>query len=401
MRSFLAAAFVLIGPASAHAGDRVVGPEGVALPQPMGLPDRLYKGNVFTTGTDKVHVVIVESDDASKPARWTAIDDDGRVKWTADHACPDYDHFTELRPAAAAGRIVCNVEQLVIGVDLATGAEAWRFTDPRPVYVTVAAGSRVAVSIDNQQVAVLDAVKGTEVARWDTGGAVLEAAIETSEGPLALFVKSSDKMKQDSMELPIGKDGGLERIDVDGDDPGRVMLALAIGGPAVKGLKSMKPRWSVPFAGYSYDLDGVDGVIVGRPEDGFSVGYDALTGKTLWRRPEQKGELVDWGDDGGAFALRSDSGTTWGALAPKTGKPRWTKALELTDEPTGVGGGKGEVGIATQTGFVVASVGGQILVQQPLALGQQFVALRSTSRSVLWVATQEGERQLYLKRFPN
>ncbi|MCC6619689.1 MAG: PQQ-binding-like beta-propeller repeat protein [Deltaproteobacteria bacterium] len=378
--------------------------EGISLPRPTGIPDRLYGGDVFTTGGARAHIVIVEGDDASRPARWMRVDDAGAVLWEADHRCPNFADFTTLLEpqgtGASAARAVCKVGRTVIGVDVDTGREAWSFTDPRPLYMTVRAGDRVATSVDNEQVVVLDAATGKELLRFDVDGAVLEAATLTPKGPIALLVQDSADAESASIELPVGEGGALEKVPYSGDDPGRRLVAIAIGGPARRGIHKPRVVWSVPFGGYSFDIDATAAALIGEPARERVTAYDPATGKALWERPEPDGEVRAWGNEGGAFARPlAGGGVIYGALDGVRGKVIWDAQVADALPPLAVGAGDGDLGVVWQGGFLIAAFGnGKTKFERRLSPGEQLIALRTTATSVLWVTTSGGTRTLQVAR---
>jgi len=400
----------LIGVAalSATSAARAEGPTrsaGVSLPRPAGLPDRLYAGDVFTTGGSRAHIVIVEGEDAARPARWMRIDDQGAVVWQADHRCPNFSDFTTLLdPAgkgAAATRAVCKVGRQIIGVDVDTGREAWSFTDPRPLYMTVRAEDRVAVSVDNAQVAVLDVATGKELQRIDVDGAVLEAAAVTPKGPIALLVRDSADAETGAIELPVGEGGALEKVATSGDDPGRRLIAIAIGGPATKGIKKPRVLWSTPFAGYSFDIHATAGALIGEPSRDRVTAYDPLTGKALWERPELDEEARAWGSDGGAFARPlAGGGVLYGAVDARIGKTLWDAQIADALPPLAVGADEGDLGVVWQGGFLIADfASGKTRFEHRLGPGERFVSLRTLPGSVLWVVASGDARTMVVARW--
>lgn len=371
-------------------------PLATSLPRPAGLPDgRTYAGAVFTTGLERGHVVISEGPNPDRPARWVSLDDDGRTLWEAEHTCPNFNDLATLLAPAGSGRVVCKLGGEILGVDVATGAEAWRFTDPAPLYMTVTAGGRVAVSLDNAQVAVLDGASGREVARFDVAGGVLEAAADTARGPVGLMVVDSPTAVSQSVDLPTGPHGELEAIALAGDDPGRRLVAFDIGGPERVGVTAPVVRWSTRFAGYSFDLEPSNGVVIGRPNEGRTTAFSLDDGHVLWERPLEDAESLAWGEDGGVFARRlSGGGILYGALDARRGKTLWTHTAAADGALVGVGQGGGDLGVAWERGFVLAwfARGGAKL--GPLAFGgdDTLVGLRSTARSVLWVTARGDSR---------
>ncbi|MBL8788228.1 MAG: PQQ-binding-like beta-propeller repeat protein [Deltaproteobacteria bacterium] len=382
---------------------------GIPLVRPESLPRRTYAFSTFVVGTDDVHIVVSEGTDADRPARWLAVDNRGNFAWSADHACPNFDDYTTL--FTVDQRVVCKWRKQIVAIDTKTGKEAWRFSDPRPMYITAGAAGRVAVSIDNQQLAVLDAATGREVARYDVDGAVLEAVAATAKGPMALLVQDTPGVVKDTIELPTGEGGALEKVELSGDDAGRRLVAVAIGGKPQKGIAPMKPAWTTPFEGYSFDVQPTAGVVVGLPREGIRAGWDLADGKLLWERKETEGELFFFGDDGGIFAhrlpgvaaeLAALADYSWGAVNARTLKPLWELPLPAGDRPMNGGQGGGDAGIVTTGGFLLARYAdGQTLASARVDPGYELVGLRSTKRSVLWVVQRDDERWVRLRTLGN
>jgi len=382
---------------------------GIPLIRPESLPRRTYAYSAFVVGTEDLHIVVAEGAALDKPARWQAFDNRGNFAWAADHACPNFDDYTTL--FAVDQRIICKWKKQIVAVDAKTGKEAWRFSDPRPMYITAGAQGRVAVSIDNQQLAVLDAATGREVQRYDVDGAVLEAVAATSKGPLALLVQDTPGQVKDTIELPTGDGGALERIELSGDDAGRRLVALAIGGKGPKGILPMKPTWTTRFEGYSFDVEPSAGVVVGLPREGIRAGWDLADGKLLWERKESEGELLFFGEDGGIFAhrlpgvadeLAALADYSWGAIDARTLKPLWELPLPASDRPLMGGQGGGDAGLVTTGGFLLSHFpDGKTLASARLDPGYQLVGLRSTKRSVLWVVQRDDERWVRLRVLGN
>ena len=63
----------------------------------------------------------------------------------ADHACPNFDDYTTIfavdGPAGGTSHIICKWKKQIIAVDMKTGKEAWRFSDPSPLYITAGASA--------------------------------------------------------------------------------------------------------------------------------------------------------------------------------------------------------------------------------------------------------------------
>ena len=373
---------------------------GISIPRSDTLGRKTYAWSTWAVGNDDMHVVVTEGDLPELPARYQGVDNRGTVRWTVDHACPTFDDYTTM--FEVGGRIVCKWNKQIIAVDLKTGKEAWRYSDPSPMYITAGAQNRVAVSINNQTLAVLDAKDGRELMRIDVAGAVLEAVAPSPNGPLAMLVWDTPGVEKDTLELAVGEGGALEKVELSGDDPNRKLVALPIGGPAVKGLVPMKPRWAAPFGGYSFEVTPTAGAIVGVPRDGVQAAWDLADGKLLWERPFREGETIFFGEDGAAFARADAAGNfTFGAMDPKTLAVRWEKPLAPGERPVNGGQGGGDLGLVTSTSFkLVRYADGKPRVDMPLDPSLELANARSTKTSMLWVTQRDTERWLHFKVLP-
>lgn len=407
MRRLILIAAILASASPAFADEPArLDERGTALFRSDALARKSYAWNTWLLGSDDVHVVVAEGELEDRPARYQAFDNKGNALWSADHACPNFDDYTTIFsvPGAgnAPGHIVCKWKKQIIAVDLASGKEAWRFSDPSPMYITAGAQNRVAVSINNAQLAILDATTGRELSRIDVEGAVLEAVAATKDGPLALLVWDSPGREKDTIELAVGEGGALEKVELSGDDPGRKLVALPIGGPAKKGTQPMKPLWAAPFGGYSFEVTPTFGAVIGVPRENTRAAWDIATGKLLWERPFGDGEMMLFGEDGAAFARPDANGNyTWGAMDPKSLATLWEKPLPPGDKPVTGGQGGGDLGLVTSGGFqLVRFKDGKERFSMRVATGLELSNLRSTPRSLLWVTQRDTERWIQLKALP-
>lgn len=383
----------LATPPTAHLDER-----GLALVRAAHLPSRTYAWSTWLVGDDDTQVVVSEGDDPERPARLQAFDNRGTLRWSADHACPDFQDYATL--FALDGRLVCKLNRQILAVDLATGKEAWRFTGGGPLYITAGAQGRVAVSIDNAEVAVLDVRDGRELMRVDVGGAVLEAVAATPRGPLALLVKDTPGRAKETVALGIGPGAAPVEVELAGEDPGRQLVALPIGGPAQAGVVPMQPLWAAPFEGYSFELEPTAGVVVGMPRDGVRAAWDLATGALLWERPQIEGELLVFGEDGAAFARRNDRGEyVFGAMDPRTMRSLWQMPLPPGDTPLAAGQGGGDLGLLTTGGLVLVRYrDGALRHSLRVEDGVELPSIRSTPTSLAWVTQRDAERRVYLRQ---
>jgi|GEM_PF-2785652 len=406
---FIAAFLVSATPALAEPPARY-DERGTTLFRSDALARTSYAWNTWLLGDDDTHVLVAEGELDDRPARYQGIDNQGNVTWTADHGCPNFDDYTTLfavaGPKGGVGHIICKWQKQIIAVDMKTGKEAWRFSDPSPMYITAGAQNRVAVSIANQQLAVLDASSGRELMRIDVEGAVLESVAATKDGPLAFLVWDSPGREKDTIELAVGEGGALEKVELSGDDPNRKLVALPIGGPAKRSINSgfvpMKPRWTAPFGGYSFDVTPTNGAVIGVPREGIHAAWDISNGKLLWERPFVEGESLYFGEDGAAFARLDKTGNyVFGAFNVKTQAVIWQKPLPPGDKPLAGGQGGGDLGLVTSGGFqLVRYSDGNPRFAMRVEAGLDLSNLRSTPRSLLWVTQRDTERWVHFKTLP-
>ena len=368
---------------------------GLPLAEPPAAAHGTYHGDVFTLGNDDLIVVITEGPDAARPAHWTAVDRGGRVAWEADHACPNFDDYAIL--AADGDRLVCKLPNSILAVDAGDGDEVWRYRSDTTLYVTGVAGGRVATSVDNQQVLVLEAADGREVGRWGVDGSVLEAVTSGPNGPVGLMIVEPDDKHERQETLEVG--GEKLELTVTLPSPDRRMGILPLGGPAWRGVRPMALRWSVPFEGYSYDLVDAGGVVVGKPREGVWEGYDLGTGRRLWERAVAEGETLAFGPQGGTFwRTGADGGFTTGAIAPRSGRDLWEHRWSEGTAPAGLGQGSGQVAAWSADHIVVDRFDdGTPLTELRLSGGRRLLAASTSPFAIVWVAEGDGGRRLYVR----
>ena len=379
-------------PAGPAAGARLDA-AGVPLPPPAdrGAPP---SGDVFTVGHAALAVVVTEGPDPALPARWTAIDRAGRVAWVADHACPDFRAYPLL--SADGDRLVCKTDRTILGLDAATGAEVWRYRSERPLYVTGAAGGRVAASIANAELLVLATADGRVVGPLSTPGAILEAVTTGPTGPLALFILDPPPPPR-----PPGAPDEGHDLRVAAPSPERRVGVLPLGGPAHADLRPMTPAWTAPFEGYSFTLVDAAGVLVGQPREGVWEGYDLATGRRLWERVPGIDEVLLFGSDGGVLLRPGpEGGTTTEALDPRTLRGLWLAPRPSDAAPTGAAQGTGQVATFSPTHLTVYD----------FATGERLLALRldpvrppreaiTHDSGLAWVSDGLAGRRLHYRPF--
>jgi hypothetical protein len=222
---------------------------------------------------------------------------------------------------------------------------------------------------------------------------------------MAILVWDSPGQDKDTIELPVGDGGQLEKVELSGDDPGRKLVGVAIGPKALAAktpIAKMSPRWRVPFEGFSFDIAASAGVVVGEPSDGVRTAWDATDGKLLWKHDEVEGELFFFGENGAGFT-RPDGkgGFVFGAMDSRTKAVRWQKPLPAGERPLAGGQGGGDLGVITSGGFyLVRFDDGAARFSMPLEPGIELANIRSTTKSLLWVKQRDTERWLHFATLP-
>jgi outer membrane protein assembly factor BamB len=369
------------------------------LARPADLPDRLYNFETYMTGTDDVTVVMTEGPSPERPAIWQAYDAKGQVLWTRAHTCPDFDAHTE--PFVVDDSIVCKSRRSILAVDLVSGDERWRFTDSRNLYITAGAQGVVATSINNEEVAVLDAKNGSVLQRFNVGGAVLEAVAATPKGPLALLVQDPPGKVEETIVLP--GEAGEEplRIGLSGLDKERRLVAQPLSRqPLGDGLQPLAPLWTTPFEGYSYAVFPSGGAVVGEPSEGMQVGWDLTNGKVLWSRPLPEDEVSAFGSEGGAFARPArggKSGFVYGTIDPMTGRTRWERPMADGEVPLAAGQGSNVMGFITKQGLLVADFAtGRATRRLTVPKERELTSMRATPSFTMWVTKRDWERWFHV-----
>jgi len=397
--SILVAPTAMVAMAAMAAPTNTERPTETPIARPADLPDRLYNFETYLTGNDEVTVVMTEGPSAEHPAVWQAYGARGQVLWTRAHTCPDFDAHTE--PFVVDDRIVCKSSKSIVAVDLASGDERWRFTESRTLYMTVGAQGVVATSINNEEVAVLDAKTGSVLQRFNVGGAVLEAVAATPRGPLALLVQDPPGKVEDTIVLP--GEAGEEplRISVSGLDKERRLVAQPLSRVALgEGLQPLAPLWATPFEGYSYAVFPSGGAVVGEPSEGLKVGWDLTTGKVLWTRPLPEDEVSAFGSEGGAFARPASDGKpgfVYGTIDPMTGKTRWELRMADGEEPRAAGQGSNVMGFITNQGALVADFAtGRATRRVTVPKERELTSMRASPSFTMWVTKRDWERWFHV-----
>ncbi len=374
-------------------------PQETPITRPADLPDTLYAFETYMTGTDDVTVVMTEGPSAEQPAVWQAYDAKGQVLWTRAHTCPDFDAHTQ--PFVVDDSIVCKSRNSIMAVDLASGNERWRFTDSRNLYITAGAQGVVATSIDNEEVAVLDAKTGNLLERFNVGGAVLEAVAATPKGPLALLVQDPPGKVEKTIVLSLDPDEAPRRVGLPGLDKERRLVAQRLSRkPKGDGLQSLAPLWTTPFEGYSYEVVPSGGAVIGEPSEGMQVGWDLSNGKELWTRPLREEEVSAFGSEGGAFARPARGGKTgfvYGTIDPMTGRTRWELPMADGEEPRVAGQGSKVMGFITNQGMLVADFAtGRSTRRITVPTERELTSMRATASFTMWVTKRDWERWFHV-----
>ncbi|HRE88427.1 MAG TPA: PQQ-binding-like beta-propeller repeat protein, partial [Myxococcota bacterium] len=210
----------------------------------VSAPGATWSDEVFIVGDAKTTVVVSMGHNEARPAIWRAFDAGGRELWRREHACPDFRDYAEVK--LEGDLATCKMSHSLTAVDAATGEERWRFADSRPLFMNDIEAGRVAISIANEELAVLDGRTGERVLRLDTPGAVFQRLAATPAGPFAVLLQDPPGRVERTVELDLGD--GPQKVVVADVDAERRMVAVAVGGSS-QALVPLQPGWAVPFEG--------------------------------------------------------------------------------------------------------------------------------------------------------
>lgn len=161
--------------------------------------------------------------------------------------------------------------QVVLAVRRDDGQEAWRYTDPhhRPIYGAFVQGDHMALSLNNETLALLDTRSG----QWRRhfalqGQALKQLAAAGEQGLYALLVQSGGAQGANGLAMGLRLDQGPQTRP---EDP-----ALAL-----------QPAWSHPITTWSYDVHRVQDIFLGMFEEGTWTALRASGGEVMWKNPEQ------------------------------------------------------------------------------------------------------------------
>ena len=366
--------------------------------EPVRVPGATFFDEVYIVGDEKTTLVVSMGRNEERPAIWRAFDAKGRERWRREHACPDFSDYAELR--FEGGLATCKMSFSLTAFDVASGAERWSFLSPRPLYMNDIEAGRVAISVMNQELAVLDARTGRTVLRIDTPGAVFQRLASTPSGPFAVLLQDPPGRVERSIDLDLGD--GPRRVVVAEPDAERRMVAVPVGGTA-SGLVAMKPVWAVPFEGYSFKVEEAAGALIGEPSEGLRVAWDALTGAQLWTAKIKDDELAAFGRLGGVATKHTPEGWSYQGFAPRADEVQWSVPVPTemmrpdTETPlfVRVGGTRGAIAAPRVIRLISLRDGATEL---PLEVpdGYEVTAAHLSDNLLVYVTTREGSQRLHL-----
>ncbi|MGM0578611.1 MAG: hypothetical protein ACQEXJ_23000 [Myxococcota bacterium] len=327
-----------------------------------------YAGWIAVAADAERTLLVHDGGDPVRPARWTAAQPDGRIAWTRDHACPD-DVDGEPWIETMAGRAVCKTRHAIVGVDLATGAEAWRWESEARLFVTARAGDRVITSAGNEVLVVLDPRDGRVLRRVVLDGAVPEAGAVAGDEPIALVV---DQMNEDP----------------------KALLAQPVGGRAAAGAdpEPMSPRWRVPFDAFDRHVAPSEDTVKTRPREGIEVSRALDDGAFQWLDFLDIRPPVAWGPQAGIAAVRRPEGSWVAAVDPLERTVRWQRPWPYPGGIESADQAEGRALVVGEDGWMLyRAEDGAALAGRPLEAGEGLAAAGASEQAVTWV-TALGER---------
>ena len=305
MKLFLALAFFL--PAAAFAAaptslsqiplDHLKDPSGVKL----------------TSIGDRTLIAVPPPAGDDKGAFWYGVDpgmdaQTARVVWSSRVACPVASSSGEV--LATPSVVLCRTDHDVFALAPQDGSVRWRFHHKQKLAAMVTAGQRVAVSVDNEELNVLDLANGRVLRRFAMHGAPLQAAAQSPNGPLAFIV----------VRMPEGAPPGHSHRIV------AQPLAEAASTTEAK-LEPLQPLWHVAFGGADYRLVPSQSALVATPVAGVIDARDLATGKTLWADPVPLLPTLEPLTDGLAVGGIRPDGVRWIGIADtRTKITNWRRA---------------------------------------------------------------------------
>ncbi len=169
-----------------------------------------------------------------------------------------------------------------IGVARKTGKISWRFKDEGglPIYSAFVEGGALVLSLGNRKLAVLDADSGAWVRGFALKDDALKQIVRVERGLLALLVNFDPEGKATPrlVAVPIGD------ARTSSGDPGALDHE---GNLSTGNLPEIAPLWSREISAWSFDVQVVDGVIIGEFEQGQLWAMEGATGAELWRQPRE------------------------------------------------------------------------------------------------------------------
>lgn len=364
----------------------------------VSAPGATWADEVFLVGDSERTVVVTMGRDEARPAIWRAFDAQGRELWRREHACPDFRDYAEVKLEGELA--TCKMSHALTALDATSGEERWRFADSRRLYMNDIEGGRVAVSINNEELAVLDAKTGERVLRLDTPGAVFQRLAPTASGPFAILVQDPPGRVERTIDVDLGD--GPQKVALADVDAERRLVAVPVDG-ASQDLVPLKPVWSVPFEGYSFTIIVAAGTLIAEPSEGVRVGWDTQTGAQRWAVRVHDGDVAAFGRFGSVVA--KNHGREWNYLGftPGTNHMHWvesmpTKKLDTrTEEPLflQVGGVRGVL-VAPRHIRLFSMLDGKTERDLAVPHGYSVTAAHLSDNLFVYVTSREGSRRLHL-----
>jgi hypothetical protein len=287
-------------------------------------------------------------------------------RWHTPEGCPSGDVRATI--AVSGDRVLCAAGAAVRASARADGAAGWTFTAAGAIDSIAGAAGAVVLTIDDQ-VVVLDATRGVELARFadDRGGAPAVAVVAVAGEPLVVAAERGGVVARAPRlgSLPrwaLRVDGAVASVAAAGD---RVAIALASGelylvdaatGTGVVAAGGYAPAWAAPGGGALVVREERTGgwFLAAYDRDGVARFRTGLAGDATWQLSPNRGR------DPRAPLVVTDgaSGERAAAIDPETGVVTRTAMTGAAARATG---------LAFGTAIDGAAVAG-VVYAQPLAI---------------------------------
>ncbi len=340
-------------------------------------------GIKLTSVGDRTVIAVQPRVGDDKGAFWYGVDpgmdaQTARVVWSSRIACPLPDGTGEVLATPSA--VLCRTDHDVFAIAPHDGSVRWRYHHNDKLALMVTAGDRVAVNVDNGELAVLELTTGRVLRRFALHGAPLQAAALSPNGPLALITART------AGSAPVGHSHAILAQP----------LAEAASTTTAR-LEELAPLWRVPFGGAEYRLVPSQTAFVATPVAGVIDARDLATGKTLWADAVPLLPTLEPLADGLAVGGIRPDGVRWVGMADtRTRITKWRRAWSF-GALHGVGSDNGHAIWLGDGGWLVTRAGdGQWEASGELADSTEVASVQAADHVLtllLWHGKSGGEWQ--------